>query len=237
MAILHTAYLFDWEAFRAAALPLAQAVDRSDDALLRARANAVLDHLQRDEREWLLHDPKSNPLLDLGRWPSPLKPDQIGYCFLVLLSSFLRRSPASLLGDWAILHAGLAALGWRENDAVLLTRGLYAEVLLRPGRVADPLLRPTLGGDTSRDDYAWWVRARNGDTGWLDTATVARLLPRLQALQGDLARLDGEQLRRATYPTTGRSASPARLLTGYQHAVAMLTAAAQEDRGVFMTIS
>ncbi len=232
MAALHISYLFDWHHFKVEAEPLIQAADAGDAARVRDRAAEITGELRFQGQEWILDNPWSNPLPDLARWVTPLNPEQIGICFLVVLTTHLSESPASLLADWPLLNAGLSALGWSERDTAILTKGWATGALLRPDGIGDPLLRPDLTLDLLRYNFAWRVTTTYGDVGWLDTATVYQMRERLIPIRDQLAYLSEEQLQRAGPAATIRS-----LLTAHDRALIMLSAAVETNRGLFMTTS
>lgn len=237
MTVLHVAHLFDYREFQTQSAVLIQAANSGDGDPVLARSIAIFERLQRTDEEWILHDPWSNPLLPIDTWTKPLTPEQLGYCFLVVLSEFLRLAPISLLGDWPILHSALVILGWGERDAILLTSGMSMEALLRSGQVQDPLWRPVPGVSTANNDFAQSVRAGYGNTGWLDTQAVSDLLGRLLPLRASIAQIPPERLQRDASPTVGTNVSIQRVLAVYSRAIAMLKAAKREHAGLFMRIS
>ncbi|MBF6614918.1 MAG: hypothetical protein IVW55_17570 [Chloroflexi bacterium] len=232
MAALHISYLFDWNHFKAEAESLIEAADAGDAARVRDRAAEITGELRFRGQQWILENPWSNPLPDVAGWTVPLNPEQVGSCFLVVLATHLSESPASLLTDWPLLNAGLSALGWSERDTAILTKGWTTGALLRPDRIADPLLRPDLSLDLLRYNFAWRVTTTYGDVGWLDTATVYQMRERLIPLRDQLAHLNAERLQCAGPAATTRS-----LLMAYDRALIMLCAAVETNTGLFMTVS
>src|SRR5690242_18672588 len=94
MTVLHTAYLFDYARFRNSAGPLVEAASMGDSEPVRREAAAFMRTLKAQGEEWILEDKWSNPLPDIDKWVMPLTPEQVGKCFLILLSSFLQHAPA-----------------------------------------------------------------------------------------------------------------------------------------------
>lgn len=239
MSVIHSAYLFNYKKFKEDAELLVRFADSGNGKPLLERAISIVDGLQKQHHEWIIADEFGNPLVDVSKWTMPLTPEKTGYCFLLVLSDYLQSPLTYTLGimsDWPFLHAGLVAIGWSERDAILLTKGSYTEVLLRPEEVDDPLQRPNLSGNPLSHDFAWWVRPGYGSAGWLDIETLHKLHERLIQSRDQLLQLTSLQLRRNIYPTTGQSPSTDRLMAAYNRTLEMLTTAKQYECGLFMMI-
>lgn len=237
MTIIQVAYLFDSDAFRKEALPLASAVERGDYTPALQRAQAIINQLQTSGQEWILDDPKSNPLPSITGWKAPLTAKEIGRCFLVILSDYLRPASASLYASWSVLLPALPRAGWSELEARLLTHGYDTAALLRADRATSIARYTVLESDQDSNDFALWVRTGYGSTGWLDTTTAQILLARLQLILGKIAQVDQDMLQRDTVLAVGPNITAQDLLAAYERAVEMLMAASEVNSGLFITIS
>jgi hypothetical protein len=240
LSVIHRAYLFDYEQFRAEVSPLVQDIERGDSKEVRERALSVLSNLRKQNQRWILEDPWSNPTPNIASWAVPLTPLETGLCLLVLLSQYLEEPKGQALGlreNWPMLHAGLVAIGWSERETKLAITGGFTRTLLYPEASVDRLVRPYLANTPSDSDFSWWLTTGYGGVGWLDSSAIATVHERLLLLRGQLATLKASQLLRSLYPTTGTNPTAQQVLAAYDNALEMYDVANNANKGLFMTIS
>jgi hypothetical protein len=156
----HSAYLFDWQGFQREAAPLVKSIDQRDFGPLLFRAKAVQAHYGATPQAWILRSPSSPQRRGLPDLASRMRPEDVDFCFLLLLSGYLQPCPADLGPHWRHLSSVVSMRSGNMRVGQLLTCGWSTLSLLRPERERAP----------SRDGV-----------GWLDGDTILALQERLRA--------------------------------------------------------
>ncbi len=228
--MLHSAFLFDYKAFRYQIAPTVQAVDQGDYASLYTQATRVVHSMQQEA--WVLHN--QGTMLEDIEPAQEITSSDIGYWLLILLSTYLQRAP-SLGVNWGVLHKALPVVGWSDDEAWLLVRGLSTANLLKPeiGTVqAKSSLRES-------DPYWYWMFPISSyQHGWLSLEQISQLRSQLLAVRSSIMALDKTVID-ASYGIgpDGPLDNVARLRVAYSDALSMLQSAEEAGLGLFMVIS
>ncbi|MEW5869263.1 MAG: hypothetical protein AB1894_08315 [Chloroflexota bacterium] len=248
MALTHRAFLFDSQAFREKAAPLVAALDSGTARPLFEVALQALS--QADQDRWILSEygsslfdihklnfvglPLKEPVEERLENPSRIDSEDIGYWFLLVFSTFLRRH-IGIGVDFSILGWALSKLGWKPKTVRLLFDGTPTSVLLKSTSQRQPRLLSGL------EPYWFWIRPSHsqGGGGWLSKAQISELRDRLQLAGEPLRNFDPERFgdRWGLMPITvpdGQYDYLKRLHAAYERANQMLAVAQQENSDLYM---
>jgi hypothetical protein len=235
MGLLHSTFLFDYNLFRQEVSDLLHELDKGNYWLACARARESVQSIKADK--WILHEQGTTlepSIFEIEFDPASIGPDRVGYCLLVILSTYLRENLPSLGENWVILQRVLQMVGWDDADAELLIEGVPIETLLKPD-----LKNITLGPRKFNDPYwRWMVPDHARAAGWLPLEELRRL--RYQLL-GTKHLLKGFDFTRYPYiqvtnPVVIRDHQQ-RLQTAHTNVLALLLAAEAANTGLFIVIS
>lgn len=228
MPMLHRAFLLDYTGFQRHVAPIVRALDRGDYSPLHTQAEKIINSMQPEE--WLLHN--QGTMLERIYPSDDVDSSDIGYWLLIVLSSFLQ--PAPSITYWGLLWEALRIVGWSENDAWLLIRGVSTASLLKPeSDVAQ-------GGllKTSDPYWHWMIPTQSNQRGWLSLGQIRRLKHQLVSVQDAIMSLDRTTINTAdAVNSQGLIDKDDHLRIAYHEALAMLNVAVEAARGLFLVIS
>jgi hypothetical protein len=171
--MLHSAFLFDHEKFRQYVVPIIQTVDQGVYDPLYVEANKVFSSVLPED--WVLYD--QGTMLERFALSETVDSSDVGYLFLVILSTFLQKAPS--LGSWGTLIELLKTTGWTKEDAWLVMRGNSPATILQPECQASPHDSLEL-----TDPYWYWVMPTQAyQCGWLSCDEVCHFGERLASTQ------------------------------------------------------
>jgi hypothetical protein len=234
MGLLHSTFLFDYNLFYQRVSELLYELDKGNYLPVYMRAQESIRGTKTEE--WILHDQGTTlepSVLEIETDTALGESDRIGYCLLVILSTYLHRPSSSLGENWVILQRVLQMVRWGDVDSKLLIEGMPMEKLLKPE------LEIVQAPRKFTDPYWRWVIPDHARTaGWLPSGETRRLRHRLLAAKQLLEHFDF-----TLYPHI-QVANPVviqdyqrRFQTAYTNALALLSAAGETNRGIFIVIS
>jgi hypothetical protein len=222
----HSAFLFDYLAFRRHISPIISSLDQGDIQPLFAEAKSVFDDIEPDK--WILHDEGT----ELERFEANEILDQsdIGYLLLVVLSRFLQ--PAPNLASWGTLSIILETnFSWSKEETEFLIHGTVLSSLLKPNEAPPKVL-------TVKDPYWFWMfPTQSYRNGWLPFEEVVRLLNKINTIR-DQAVSSGSQVDNLTMgDTLNLSADDLKKIrASLNEVLLMLRSAKDAKRGLFYVI-
>ena len=258
MGMYHFAYKFPVENFLKEVRPIIACLEKGiiqplydraiptyENALRldrRDRIPAILDH-----HGYLYYWGQDIPPLDL------LDEEDVRALLMIVLAEYLSPSKASLADHWHLFGTTLTMLGWEDSD--LLVCGVPTPYLLRPtffppGETFRSLVQ-TRRYRREPPLWQWLGGTMDGGTGWLSPSRVQGLQNRLASTQNQVMEATDRTLTAILRQATSQSphlaglyrdiTTPQRqkylLLELFDRAQAMLTGAAKEKMGLFLTIS
>lgn len=239
MSLRHSAFLFDYHAFQATAVPLMAALDVGDFGPLQEHVTRICQKVGPYEN-WILDDRGTFLESFDSDLASLRRSDVLGHYFLIVLSAHLR--PCTSLGyDWRKLSHTLDYLGWNDEDKQRLFAGLPIVQLLKP----EVQYQPGLVIQLSHPYWYWIGPAHSIYNGWLPVEEVVRLQRRLQA---DQHLLDEDIRTRISLPPNvsaenahiSKELDPdywyARIPIVYHQAIEMMGQALEAGEGLFMVV-
>lgn len=238
MSLRHSAFLFDYQSFMAAATSLMTAVDVGNLTPLQRRVDEISQQI-RDEKSWILNDRGTFlERIDLGSTPVS-RNDVIGYGFLIVLSAYLRPG-TSLEFDWQKLASVLEYLKWGMEDRHLVLFGSPLTSLLKP------LEKHRLTEVRLTDPYWYWIcPAHSTYNGWLAVNDIKKLLNRLTETRWQISK---ESIAQVLLPpsvsTEGSRNSKEldpeywyeRIPAVYERSIQMMTQALKQNLGLYMIV-
>jgi hypothetical protein len=237
VGLLHSAFLFDYAHFRQDIDDLLSEASKSNFLPVYERAKQNARHIEPED--WILHQHGTTLSLSPFEDKKYVEQDgldesvEVGYCLLVILSSYLENCP-SLGENWGFFEMALKNVGWIDLDARLLIKGLPIEMLLNSdARIVQSKYREL--GDPY---WRWVIPTQAYASGWLPIEEIHRLRSKLEETERMLERVDFTDWAGidTTNPAVVKEYDKS-LQGAFTDVLAMLSIAEEMGAGLFMVIS
>jgi hypothetical protein len=185
-------YLFDHERFTEEASPLVALTDAGNYGAVYRQAQHVASTIK--QGHWIL---EGNGTFLNQIELIPYGPELTGFCFLVLLSQYLRKVRVPMIMQYVWM--GLTALGWTESELKRILHGMYLVTLLKPEWLPNPyeIADNAVMGDTNSPlSYPWFIRPGHAQYAyWRTRQQMEEGWQRLRLVRDEFLRLDFERMR------------------------------------------
>lgn len=249
MALTHQAFLLEIDGFKKNITPVIDSLNSGTAETLYKNATQVF---QTNQKNWALNSidgdltniqyqnfagiPYKKPIEPLLNDLSNLQSADIGYWFLMILSTYLEKIDG--IGfDFKIFEWCLEKIGWNADDIKLLIYAMPTSVMLK----VDTDIQPKKLSHS--DPYWFWVRpAYAKESGWLSKQQISYLLDKLRFAEKSINAFDPNLfgLQWGMMPISlpeGQIDYLNRAKIAYQSTIQMLETAVRRNKDLYIVIS